>query len=149
MTESHIRSIIKGISWRIIGTLDTVVISFFLTGQIALALKIGFTEVITKVGLYYLHERAWLYFLHGKDQPPKTSFLKAISWRAMGTIDTMLLGWVYSGNPLMGLKLGFADVFTKVALYYFHERLWHRIPVGTVRKWFGIKAEDTTPTPPQ
>lgn len=150
MTESHFRSIIKGISWRIVGTIDTMIISFFLTGHLAMAVKIGFTEVITKVALYYLHERIWLYFLKGKEQSPRISFIKAVTWRTVGTIDTMLLGWYYSGNPLTGLKIGFTEVATKIILYYFHERAWHRVPVGTVRKWFGFKVTDeATATPPQ
>jgi uncharacterized membrane protein len=149
MTESHFRSIIKGISWRVVGTLDTIIISFFLTGHITTALKIGFTEVITKVSLYYLHERVWLYFLKGKDQTPAISVTKAVTWRIIGTIDTMLLGWFYSGNALTGLKIGFTEVATKIALYYLHERLWHRVPIGTVRKWFGLKANEETTTTPQ
>lgn len=149
MTESHFRSIIKGISWRVVGTLDTIIISFFLTGHITTALKIGFTEVITKVSLYYLHERVWLYFLKSKDQTPAISVTKAVTWRIIGTIDTMLLGWFYSGNALTGLKIGFTEVATKIALYYLHERLWHRVPIGTVRKWFGLKANEETATTPQ
>lgn len=57
--ESHGRSLIKGITWRILGTLDTMVISWFMTGSVAIAAAIGGTEVFTKVILYYLHERAW------------------------------------------------------------------------------------------
>lgn len=141
MTESHFRSVIKGISWRIVGTLDTIVISFFLTGHLSMAIKIGGTEVITKVVLYYLHERAWIFYLKGREQSKKISLIKAVTWRTIGTIDTMLLGWFYSGNPLTGLKIGFTEVVTKIVLYYFHERLWARVPIGTVRKWFGFKDE--------
>lgn len=53
-------SVLKTISWRIIGTIDTIVISFLLTGKLELALSIGGIEVFTKMILYYLHERAWL-----------------------------------------------------------------------------------------
>ena len=141
MTESHLRSVIKGISWRIVGTIDTTVISFFLTGELKMALKIGLTEVLTKVVLYYLHERVWLYYLKGRDQTPAVSWIKAITWRTIGTIDTMILGWFYSGNPLTGLKIGLTEVLTKIVLYYLHERVWHRIPLGTVRRWFGVTAE--------
>jgi uncharacterized membrane protein len=137
MTESHFRSLIKGITWRIVGTIDTIVISFFLTGHLSMAVKIGFTEVITKVVLYYLHERVWLHFLNGRSQTKKISFFKAVSWRTVGTIDTMLLGWFYSGNPLTGLKIGMVEVMTKIILYYLHERVWHTVPIGSVRKWFG------------
>lgn len=139
MTESHFRSIIKGISWRVVGTIDTITLSFILTGHIVTALKIGFTEVITKVALYYVHERVWLYFLNGKAQTSIISLIKAVTWRTIGTIDTMLLGWFYSGNPLTGLKIGAVEVCTKIALYYIHERLWNRVPLGTVRRLFGLK----------
>ena len=142
MTESHFRSIIKGISWRIVGTIDTIVISFVLTGHLQTALKIGATEVLTKIVLYYLHERVWLYFIGNKDQTPLISFSKAVTWRTVGTIDTMLLGWFYTGNPLTGLKIGFTEVATKIILYYLHERVWHKVPVGSVRKWFGVKAAE-------
>ena len=60
----------------------------------------------------------------------------------VGTIDTMTLGWIYTGNLLTGMKIGFAEVATKIILYYLHERLWHRVPLGTVRKWFGISQKD-------
>ena len=59
LKESHTRSILKGITWRILGTLDTMVISWFLTGNIKIAAAIGGTEVFTKIVLFYLHERAW------------------------------------------------------------------------------------------
>lgn len=53
-------SMLKSISWRIVGTLDTILISFILTGKISLALSIGGIEVLTKMTLYYFHERAWI-----------------------------------------------------------------------------------------
>jgi adenylylsulfate kinase len=57
--ESHLRSIVKALSWRVCGTLDTIVISFFITGQIHTAIAIGGLEVITKIAWYWLHERLW------------------------------------------------------------------------------------------
>lgn len=57
--ESHSRSILKAISWRTLGTLDTFAISWFLTGKIAMAGSIAGLEIVTKVAWYYLHERAW------------------------------------------------------------------------------------------
>lgn len=56
-------SVLKAVSWRIIGTIDTIVISYFLTGKLTLAISIGGIEVITKMTLYYLHERAWIKLL--------------------------------------------------------------------------------------
>jgi|TARA_R110000796_G_scaffold211889_2_gene328064 uncharacterized membrane protein len=59
---SYKRHILKTISWRIIGTIDTIVLSGIITGSWALGLTIGGVEVITKMVLYFLHERAWYKF---------------------------------------------------------------------------------------
>jgi uncharacterized membrane protein len=60
------RSFIKSVSWRIIGTIDTILISYFVTGKIDFALSIGMIELITKMGLYVVHERVWNRFSWGK-----------------------------------------------------------------------------------
>ena len=62
------------------------------------------------------------------------SILKAISWRIIGTLDTMVLGWIITGDPIMGLKIGALELFTKFILYYIHERGWSRIKFGTKKK---------------
>lgn len=59
MAERHYRSVIKAISWRTVGTIDTMVVSYFVTGNVVMAVSIGSIEVLTKMFLYYLHERAW------------------------------------------------------------------------------------------
>lgn len=64
--ESHRRSILKAVSWRILGTLDTFVISWFLTGKVALAGSIAGLEFATKIVWYYLHERAWAAIAWGR-----------------------------------------------------------------------------------
>jgi uncharacterized membrane protein len=64
------------------------------------------------------------------------TLLKAISWRIVGTLDTMALGWIITGSPLVGLKIGALELVTKFLLYYFHERLWLRSVVG-IRKTDG------------
>jgi uncharacterized membrane protein len=57
--EVHKRSLAKAITWRLTGSIDTFAISFFVTNRLALAGSIAATELITKIVLYYLHERAW------------------------------------------------------------------------------------------
>ncbi|HEX7585791.1 MAG TPA: DUF2061 domain-containing protein, partial [Prolixibacteraceae bacterium] len=59
MSEKSYRSIAKSVSWRTIGTIDTVVIAFLITGKAEIAISIGGIEVFTKMTLYYLHERTW------------------------------------------------------------------------------------------
>jgi len=57
--DSHKRSLLKAVSWRTLGTIDTFVLSWIITGNATFAAAIGGTEIITKMALYYLHERAW------------------------------------------------------------------------------------------
>jgi uncharacterized membrane protein len=57
--EGHGRSFIKAVSWRTVGTIDTFIISFFVTGKVSLAGGIAAIEVVTKIVIYYLHERVW------------------------------------------------------------------------------------------
>jgi uncharacterized membrane protein len=59
MKEKNYRSLLKSISWRLTGTLDTFIISYLITGQIKTAISISGVEVFTKITLYYFHERAW------------------------------------------------------------------------------------------
>ena len=58
-TESHLRSILKGFSWRIIASTTTITITYFITGQVETALQVGALEFFGKIFIYYLHERAW------------------------------------------------------------------------------------------
>ena len=64
--DTHSRSFAKALSWRVTGTIDTMVISLIITGSVKLAATIGVTEVATKSVLYYLHERAWLKIPYGR-----------------------------------------------------------------------------------
>lgn len=62
--------------------------------------------------------------------------LKTITWRIVGTIDTMILGWIVSGDLKVGLTIGSFEVVTKMILYFLHERVWYR-------STFGIKKDST------
>ncbi|WP_353642888.1 DUF2061 domain-containing protein [Mesorhizobium sp. WSM2239] len=64
--ESHGRSIAKAVSWRITGSLDTFVLSWLITGNVVSAGSIATGEVVTKIVLYYLHERAWSFIPFGR-----------------------------------------------------------------------------------
>ena len=71
MREEHSRSLLKAISWRALGTIDTIVISFVVTGKIKMAVSIGFVELFTKIFLYYVHERVWNRIPFGRPKPQK------------------------------------------------------------------------------
>jgi len=71
MSDKYYRSLIKALSWRATGTADTIVVSYFVTGKIKLALSIGFVELFTKIILYYAHERVWNRISLGREKPKK------------------------------------------------------------------------------
>jgi len=131
---SYKRHIAKAFTWRLVGTLDTIVLSWIITGDPLTSLKIGFAEVTTKTVLYYLHERVW-YKINFSDEgilyeSRKRHIAKTITWRFIATLDTMTLAWIISGNPLSALQIGFAELFTKMILYYLHERAWYKFNYG-------------------
>ncbi|MFV0541758.1 MAG: DUF2061 domain-containing protein [Aestuariibaculum sp.] len=65
-SEKPLRSIVKSLSWRTIGTLDTILISWIITGELTLAFSIGSVELVSKMLLYFLHERVWNSIKWGK-----------------------------------------------------------------------------------
>lgn len=132
--RSYKRHLAKTITWRIVGTADTILLAWIISGNPYTGLKIGFAEVITKMVLYYLHERLWFRVKLGVkangDQSKKRHLAKTVSWRIVGTLDTIILAWIITGNPLTGVKIGIAEVITKMILYYLHERAWYKIDFG-------------------
>jgi uncharacterized membrane protein len=59
-TDSHLRSIIKGLTWRIIASTTIFGITLFSTGEMSTAVAVTSIEFPSKLLLYYFHERAWL-----------------------------------------------------------------------------------------
>ncbi|MDT0689797.1 DUF2061 domain-containing protein [Salegentibacter sp. F188] len=133
MGKSYKRHIAKSITWRIIGTLDTILLSWLISGNPYTGIKIGLAEVVTKMLLYYLHERVWFKIRAGiteNGDSKRRHISKTVTWRVVGTIDTMLLAWFISGNAMVGLQVGGAEVVTKMILYYLHERMWYQLDFG-------------------
>lgn len=132
--KSRKRHIAKAVTWRLVGTMDTIILSWIISGNPFTGLKIGFSEVATKMILYYFHERVWFRInlkRNGKEvESKKRHIAKTITWRMVGTLDTMVLAWIISGNPMIGLKVGGAEMMTKMILYYLHERVWYKINFG-------------------
>ena len=141
-TSSYKRHLAKTITWRIVGTVDTILLSWFITGNPLTGLKIGGAEVLTKMVLYYLHERVW--FNVAIKESRKRHIIKTFTWRAIGTLDTFLLSWLISGNPMTGLQIGLTEVVTKMILYYLHERTWYRINFGLERRKEGNSWQKTS-----
>jgi len=60
----------------------------------------------------------------------KRHIYKTLTWRIVGTLDTILIGWFISGDFKIGLSIGGIEIFTKMILYFLHERVWYMSKFG-------------------
>ncbi len=140
--ESHYRSILKGISWRCIATADTILVVLLITclnGNCSIdsAIRIGLFEFFIKLAVYYLHERIWQKILLGKEVNPRQTLYKTISWRIIATTGTFIIsGLVLNSFDEIALYVALAELVSKFILYYLHERIWLRLPLGRIRNFF-------------
>ena len=145
MKDGHKRSIAKGASWRLIGTLDTILLSLIFTGAIDKALKIGAIELFTKILLYYIHERIWERLSFGTKEKlidgklkrrelHARSVAKGISWRIVGSLDTFWIALFVNHDSPHAVQTAFyitaTEVFTKIFFFWAHERAWMRVRWG-------------------
>ena len=139
--ESHLRSLIKGISWRIVATTDTICVVLLVTClmgacSIEEAIKIGVVEFLIKYVAYYIHERAWQVSIVKGNVSSRTTLYKTISWRIVATTLTFIIsGTVLNAFNEIALYIALTELVTKFVLYYFHERLWLKLPLGKIRKF--------------
>ena len=154
------RHIAKAVTWRIVGTLDTWLISWFLITYIGeveffnielnekitnksaqTASYIAILELITKTILYYFHERVWYSLLWGSIRQRARHIIKTISWRFCGAIDTICLVFIVfyfmfdtvEGAAEVALSMFSIEIITKMLLYYIHERVWFISNYGVVK----------------
>tara|TARA_B100001059_G_scaffold7465_1_gene6188 strand:- start:2154 stop:2576 length:423 start_codon:yes stop_codon:yes gene_type:complete len=136
INESHVRSIVKGISWRIIATSDTFLVVFIITClfdqcSVENAIKIGVIEFFLKLLIYYAHERVWLKVIKSFTFSKQQSLFKTISWRFVATTTTFLIsGAVLNDFNEIALFIALLELISKFILYYVHERIWIKIPLG-------------------
>ncbi len=137
--ESHYRSLLKGISWRIVATADTILVVLFITClfdkcSIEDAIKIGFAEFFIKLGIYYVHERIWQNKMVGREVTKKLTLYKTLTWRAVATTATFIIsGAILNSFNEIALFVALTELITKFVLYYLHERLWLKLPLGKIR----------------
>ena len=70
-----------------------------------------------------------MFLFRGRESHPR-SFVKAVSWRTLGSIDTFVLSLLWTSNATTAVSIAGTEVVTKILLYYFHERLWAVVPWG-------------------
>jgi len=122
------RHILKAVSWRIIGTIDTLCIAFILTDDLNYSLSLSGFTIFTKILWYYLHERVW--FKLSIRNSNTRHILKTFSWRAIGTLDTIFISSILINNGALGFQMGGFETVSKMILYFFHEKIWYRIDFG-------------------
>lgn len=136
MKDTNLRSIVKGVSWRVFGSIDTFLLSWLIFDNAKHAGSIAVLELMTKILLYFLHERLWNIIKLGRFNDGRVahwrSFVKGISWRLVGSIDSTVLSWFVTGKWVGAFKLGLSEIITKIILFYFHERIWVLIKWGRV-----------------
>ena len=64
----------------------------------------------------------------------KRHIAKTITWRIIGTLDTMTIAWIITGSLKWGLTIGGIEVFTKMILYFLHERAWYKFSKFGLKK---------------
>ena len=122
------RHIAKSLTWRFIGTIDTLLFAWLITGDLNEGLSISGITTFTKLVWYYVHERWW--FNSTILDSNKRHLIKTFTWRGVGTLDTIFFGWLITGNPFTGLKIGGIETASKMLLYFGHEKLWYKINYG-------------------
>jgi uncharacterized membrane protein len=127
--DGHARALAKGVTWRIVGTLDTFLWSLLITRQPFSAGSIASLETFTKIALFYGHERVWRLFRWGPDTHLR-SLVKAVSWRLVGSLDTFILSLLVTGSAKYAVSIATAEALTKIVLYYLHERIWRLVAWG-------------------
>ncbi len=62
------------------------------------------------------------------------SILKAISWRFVATCTTFIIAYIVTGKTKFAMEIAGVEVFSKMLIYYFHERMWQLLPRGSIRR---------------
>ena len=127
--DGHARALAKGVTWRIVGTLDTFLWSLLITKQAFSAGSIASLETVTKIALFYGHERAWR-LIGWAPNAHLRSVVKAISWRLIGSLDTFMLSLLVTGSAKYAVSIATAEALTKIVLFYVHERVWRLVKWG-------------------
>lgn len=71
--ETHLRSVVKGMSWRLVATMVTTIVVYIYSGELAAAAIVGSLDAIVKIGLYWGHERIWQRIHWGRIIPTVSS----------------------------------------------------------------------------
>ena len=130
--HSQLRHLLKSFTWRFIASIDTFLLSYILSSDFKISISISSVELITKLILYYLHERFW--FNSNLANSKIRHLVKPFTWRAIGTLDTLIISSLLFDDFFMGAQLASFETLTKLVLYYLHDKLWYKLKFGLDEK---------------
>ena len=120
------RSLVKTVTWRLIGSMDTFVVSYIVTGTFEAAFMIGGIGLFTKMIMYFVHELVWNK-RKKEGLTAKRSFFKTMTWRMIGSLDTFIISLFVLETVATAATIGGIGFFTKSTLYFLHERVWSKV----------------------
>lgn len=112
-----VRAIVKAATWRFLGALDTFVLALIVTGHLGVSGAIGGTELVTKIGLYYLHERLWLHVRWARIEQEVVRYEENFAGRLREALD-IAKGYLHTGLAIFYALLCLAFVCTMALIVY-------------------------------
>ena len=136
--DTHLRTLLKTITWRIIAIIITIVGIYFFHESWSLALSSGIVINIFKTFFYYGHERIWaaISWQHIKKKKHDThlrTLVKTISWKLITVIITTIIMYFYIQDWKLSFISSFGINSVKAVFYYLHERAWNKTHYGRKR----------------
>lgn len=128
MIVKNKRHIAKSITWRVLGSIDTILISYLLYGNIVTSLSISSIEIITKTIMYFFHEKIW--YQSSVSDSRIRHLIKPFTWRFLATLDTIVISAILFNDIKIGAQLGLIEIFSKILLYYIHDKIWYKFKFG-------------------
>jgi len=136
--ETHLRSIAKVVSWRVLITVSHMVNALIVTGSLLMGLKIAGMALVINSTLFWIHERLWNYFQWNRRKDERLEFRegqtrsisKIVTWRVLITVSNFIIPFIITGSwGSAALFAGMATVVNMI-LFWSHERLWNWVRWG-------------------
>ena len=136
--ETHLRSIAKVVSWRVLITVSHMVNAFIITGSLLMGVKIAGMALVINSTLFWIHERLWNFFQWNRKKDDRLEFRegqtrslsKIVTWRVLVTVSNFVIPFIITGSwGSAALFAGMATVVNMV-LFWGHDRAWNWVRWG-------------------
>lgn len=134
--ETHSRSVVKAVLYRIASVVAIMVLTVLFGGTLMSAIKVGAGVVVFGTAIYYIHERVWIKFIWGRTNTGadkiNRSLTKTVIYRAITMVVSFILAKVFiSGSSnATAVEFAIAQAVTNMCLFYITERIFNKISWG-------------------